>query len=290
MRLAVLYNPAAGRGRARLHVGEAEGMLRAAGAEVLHYESKSREHMIEMARQLTPENCDRAVVCGGDGSFHLALRGLDLRIPLAVLPLGSGDDFAKTIGVPSRLELACDTVVNGVIREIDVGVANGLRYIGVAGVGFDSVVAARANRVKYLRGSLVYLYSIFSVLPSFKAVPMTIAIDGVAETEEVMFAVVGNTHRYGAGVLIAPAAKVDDGLLDLYVIGKCGMWDLLTTLPKAYTGKHVNSPFVRSARGRAMRIETATPMEVYADGEPLTSTPVEISIAPEKLKIIVPRG
>lgn len=265
-------------------------MLRAAGAEVLHYESKSREHMIEMARQLTPENCDRAVVCGGDGSFHLALRGLDLRIPLAVLPLGSGDDFAKTIGVPSRLELACDTVVNGVIREIDVGVANGLRYIGVAGVGFDSVVAARANRVKYLRGSLVYLYSIFSVLPSFKAVPMTIAIDGVAETEEVMFAVVGNTHRYGAGVLIAPAAKVDDGLLDLYVIGKCGMWDLLTTLPKAYTGKHVNSPFVRSARGRAMRIETATPMEVYADGEPLTSTPVEISIAPEKLKIIVPRG
>src|SRR5512133_3556080 len=182
MRLAVLYNPAAGRGRARLHVGEAEGMLRAAGAEVLHYESKSREHMIEMARQLTPENCDRAVVCGGDGSVHLALRGLDLRIPLAVLPLGSGDDFAKTVGISPRLDLACDTVVNGVVREIDVGVANGLRFIGVAGVGFDSVVAARANKVKYLRGSLVYFYSIFSVLPSFRPLRMNISIDGVAET------------------------------------------------------------------------------------------------------------
>ncbi|MGK2857361.1 MAG: diacylglycerol/lipid kinase family protein [Thermoanaerobaculia bacterium] len=290
MRLAVLYNPAAGRGRARLHVGEAEQMLRAAGAEVLHFESKSREHMIEMARQLTPEICDRAVVCGGDGSFHLALRSLDLRIPVAVLPLGSGDDFAKTVGIPARLDQACDVVVNGVVREIDVGVANGLRFLGVAGVGFDSVVAARANRVKYLRGSLVYLYSIFSVLPSFNPVPMKISIDGVAETEEVMFAVVGNGHRYGAGILIAPGAKIDDGLLDLYVIGKCSKWDLVTTLPKAYTGKHVASPFVRSARGRSMRIETATPMEVYADGEPLTSTPVEISIAPEKLRMIVPRG
>ena len=265
-------------------------MLRAAGADVFHYESKSREHMIEMARQLTPESCDRAVVCGGDGSFHLALRGLDLRIPLAVLPLGSGDDFAKTVGIPSRLDLACDTVVNGVEREVDVGIANGLRFIGVAGVGFDSVVAARANRVKYLRGSLVYLYSIFSVLPSFRPLTMKLSVDGAAETEEVMFAVVGNTHRYGAGVLIAPGARVDDGLLDLYVIGRCGMWDLLTTLPKAYTGKHVNSPFVRSARGRTIRIETATPMEVYADGEPLTTTPCELSIAPEKLKMIVPRS
>lgn len=290
MRLAVLYNPAAGRGRARLHVGEAEEMLRAAGAEVLHYESKSREHMIEMARQLTPDMCDRVVVCGGDGSFHLTLRSLDLRIPLAVLPLGSGDDFAKTVGIPARLDQACDTVVNGVVREIDVGVANGLRFIGVAGVGFDSVVAARANRVKYLRGSLVYLYSIFNVLPSFEPVPMNISIDGVAETEEVMFAVVGNGHRYGGGILIAPGARVDDGLLDLYVIGKCSKWDLVTTLPKAYTGKHVGSPFVRSARGRTIRIETATPMEVYADGEPLTTTPVDFSIAPEKLRMIVPRG
>jgi diacylglycerol kinase family enzyme len=90
--------------------------------------------------------------------------------------------------------------------------------------------------------------------------------------------------------VIAPAAKVDDGLLDLYVIGKCNTWNLLTTLPKAYTGKHVTSPFVRSARGRVIRLETATPMEVHADGEPLTTTPVELSIAPEKLRMIVPQG
>jgi len=288
MRIGILYNPAAGRGRARHHVGEAERCLRELGADVIHLESRSRDHLIELAREASRQPFDRLVACGGDGTVHLALRELDLAMPLAVLPLGSGDDFAKTVGIPKRLREACQVVVHGRVREVDIAEANGLRYVGVAGVGFDSIVAARANQVRLLRGSLVYLYSIFRVLPAFEPIRMRISVDGESFDEDIMFAVVGNTHRYGGGILIAPAAVVDDGVLDLYMVTRCSKWDLIKTLPKAYTGKHVTSPFVRHARAREIRIESAEPLELNADGEMVTSTPVVVRLSSEKLKVIVP--
>lgn len=288
MRLGILYNPAAGRGRARHHVDEAERCLRREGAEVVHLESRSRDHMIDLAGRVSRDAFDRVVVVGGDGTVHLALRELDLEVPMAVIPLGSGDDFAKTLGIPRNVSDACRVAVHGRIREIDVAEANGLRYLGVAGVGFDSLVAAEANRVKFVGGSAVYLYSIFKVLPAFEPIRMSITVDGDTFTEDVMFAVVGNTHRYGGGIKIAPAAVVDDGLLDLYLVTKCSKWDLIRTLPRGYTGSHVTSPFVRHVRGTVFRIETDVPFELNADGELVTSTPVEIRIAREKLRVIVP--
>ncbi len=288
MRLGILYNPAAGRGRARQHVAEAEGYLRAAGAEVVHLESRSREHMIDLAGRLSATDVDRVVAVGGDGTVHFVLRKLDLSIPMSVLPLGSGDDFAKTVGIPTNLRDACRVAVEGRVREVDVAEANGLRYVGVAGVGFDSIVAAEANRVKVVGGSALYLYSIFKVLPAFEPIPMKITVDDQTFDDDVMFVVVGNTHRYGGGIQIAPEAVVDDGILDMYIITKCSKWDLLKTLPKGYTGKHTSSPFVRHERGRRFRIESDAPLELNADGEPLTNTPAEIGLAAGKLKVVVP--
>jgi diacylglycerol kinase (ATP) len=288
MRLGILYNPAAGRGRARHHVAEAERHLRELGADVVHLESRSRDDLISLGRRASRESFDRVVACGGDGTVHLALRELDLAMPMAVLPLGSGDDFAKTIGIPSNLAAACRVAVEGKIAEIDVAVANGIRYVGVAGVGFDSIVAAAANRVKVLRGSAVYLWSIFKVLPSFHPIRMRITIDDRTIDEDVMFAVVGNTHRYGGGIRIAPAAVVDDGILDVYVVARCSKWDLIRTLPRGYTGTHVTSPFVRHVRGRNVRIETSGPFDLNADGELVTTTPAVIGLAEQKLKVVVP--
>jgi len=288
MRVGLLYNPAAGRGRARRHIDEAERHLRERGAEVVHLESRDPDDLVALGRRASRDSFDRVIACGGDGTVHLAVRDLDLGMPLAVLPLGSGDDFAKTLGIPSNLEEACRVALEGRVTEIDVASANGIRYVGVAGVGFDSIVAAEANRVKRLRGSLVYLWSIFRVLPSFEPIRMKITIDDEVIDDEVMFAVVGNTHRYGGGIRIAPAAVVDDGILDLYIVTKCSKWDLIRTLPKGYTGAHVSSPFVRHARGREIRIETDAPFALNADGETVTATTAEIRLAAGKLKVVVP--
>ena len=166
-----------------------------------------------------------------------------------------------------------------------MALANDLRYLGVAGLGFDSEVASYANdNVKWLRGSAVYLYAILRVLPRFT--PRPVSINGVSES--IMFAAVGNSRQYGAGIRITPDALIDDGLLDLCVVHRTSRFQLLKTLPKAYTGAHVRSPFVEMGRGTVFIFEAPQPMEVYADGERLTTTPVRFELARERLKIVAP--
>lgn len=285
MHLKLIYNPAAGRGRARRHIGEAERYFVDRGARVEIEESGSPGDMSRVAAESSRAGFDRVVVCGGDGSLNLGIRDFDLDSgTLALLPLGSGDDFAHVLGIPSKLSKACDVVLNEAPREVDVAMANNRRYLGVAGLGFDSEVAEYAGHVKYLRGSLIYLYSIMRVLPRFT--PHRVRINGRAE--EIMFAAVGNSRQYGGGIRITPDAKIDDGALDLCVVHRTTRATLLKTLPKAYTGAHVKSPFVATERGTEFVIEGEREMVVYADGERVTTTPVKFALAEKKLRIVAP--
>jgi diacylglycerol kinase (ATP) len=286
VRLKLIFNPAAGRGRARKHVAAAEARMRALGADVEVHASTSPSDLTRVAAESSRADYDRVVVCGGDGSLNLAVREFDLtRGTLALLPFGSGDDFARVLGIPRHVGGACELAVRGSAREVDVATANGMRYLGVAGLGFDSEVAKYANEeVKLLRGSLVYFYATLRVLPNFKPRPVTIN----GKNEEVMFVVVGNSRQYGGGIRIVPDAIVDDGLLDICIVHRGSRWQLIKTLPTAYSGAHVKKSFVETGRGTAYFIEAPTPMEVYADGEKLTETPVKFELARERLRIVAP--
>jgi len=289
MRLRLLYNPAAGRGRAKAHVREAEDILRAGGATVETQASASPEDMTKLAAESSRGGYDRVVVCGGDGSLNLALREFDLeRGTLALVPLGSGDDFAKVMGIPRSVADACNVVLNGTVREVDVALANNRRYLGVAGFGFDSEVARFANEnAKHLRGSAVYLYGILRVLPSF--VPHHVKMDGKRELE-IMFAAVGNSRQYGGGIRITPDAKIDDGLLDLCIVHKTSRMQLLKTLPLAYSGKHVRNAFVEMRRATEFSFKSDRDLDVYADGERITTTPVKFELAERKLRFVASRA
>ncbi|HYM60426.1 MAG TPA: diacylglycerol kinase family protein [Thermoanaerobaculia bacterium] len=290
MRLKLLYNPAAGRGRARKYIGEAETCLLSMGAAVDVEASNSPAHLTALAAQASRAGYDRVVVCGGDGSLNLAVRELDLQQgTLALLPLGSGDDFAHVLGIPQRLDRACDLIVKGKPREVDVALANGIRYLGVAGLGFDSEVAAYANEnAGILRGSHIYLYAILRILPRFLPHRVRLRLAEGTREEHIMFAVVGNSRQYGGGIRITPRAVIDDRILDLCIVHRTSRAQLLKTLPLAYTGMHVNSPFVETGRGVEFHFESDAPLEVYADGERLTRTPVSFTLAEEKLRIIAP--
>lgn len=290
MHLKVIYNPAAGRGRARRAVNEVEERLRAGGARVDCEPSISPEDLVRIAAESSRAGYDRVVVCGGDGSLNLAIREFDLANgTLALIPAGSGDDFAKVTGVPRDIAGACQTVLTGRVREVDVALANDLRYLGVAGLGFDSEVADYANRnVKFLRGSAVYLYAILRVLPKFTPRPVRLRGEDGSRDLAIMFAAVGNTRQYGGGIKITPDAQLDDGLLDICIVHETSRFQLLKTLPKAYTGAHVQRPFVEIGRGREFHFESPQPMAVYADGEPLTRTPVSFTLAKERLKFVAP--
>lgn len=243
--------------------------------------------MTKAAAEASRGDYDRVIVSGGDGTLHLSVRDFDLaKGTLALIPLGSGDDFAKVLGLPKNVEDACALALRGNPREVDVAIANGIRYLGVAGLGFDSEVARYANdNVKFLRGSAVYLYAILRVLPRFT--PHRVTIDG-SRNEEIMFATVGNSRQYGGGIRIVPEAKIDDGQLDLCVVHRTSRFQLLKTLPKAYTGTHVKSPFVETGRGTSFSFASERPMDVYADGERITTTPVQFALAGQKLRIVAP--
>jgi YegS/Rv2252/BmrU family lipid kinase len=286
MRFQLIYNPTAGRGRARRHIAEAQAHLRARGVEVDCRESASPADLTRLAAEGSRGGYDRVVVCGGDGSLNLAVRELDLQQgTLGLIPLGSGDDFARVLGIPRNVKRACDVLIDGSVREVDVATANGLRYLGVAGLGFDSEVARYANeRVTLLRGSLVYLYAIFRVLPRFT--PHRVQVNGREET--IMFACVGNSRQYGGGIRITPAAVVDDRELDLCIVHRISRVQLLKTLPRAYNGSHVKSAFVETGRGTDFHFTCERTLDVYADGERLTETPVRFALAEERLRVVVP--
>lgn len=291
MKLKLLWNPTAGRGKVLRHIGEVVECLRSR-ATVEVYETKSAADLTRAAAEASRSDYDRVVVAGGDGTVHFAVRDFDLqRGTLAVVPLGSGDDFARVAGIPHEQRQACRTVLEGSVREIDVATANGTRYVGVAGLGFDSEVAAYANQnVRFLRGSAVYLYAIFKVLPRFEPHPVTFHTGNAIRNEQIMFACVGNTRQYGAGIRIVPAAIIDDGELDYCVVHRTTKLQLLKTLPRAYNGSHVRKSFVETGRGKEFRFDSDERLEVYADGEKVTETPVVFRLAAEKLKVVVPRA
>ncbi|MBV8517930.1 MAG: diacylglycerol kinase family lipid kinase [Acidobacteria bacterium] len=291
MHLKLIYNPAAGRGRARRRVREVEEYLRSRGARVDCEPSTGPDDLVRIAAESSRGGIyDRVVICGGDGTLNLAIREFDLaKGTLALIPSGSGDDFARVAGIPREVRGACDVALGDRIREVDVALANDIRYLGVAGLGFDSEVADFANRhVKFLRGSAVYLYAILRVLPRFTPRRVRMRTESGTRDERIMFAAVGNTRQYGGGIRITPDASIDDGLLDLCLVRETSRVQLLKTLPRAYTGAHVKSPFVETGRGRAFSFDAERPMAVYADGEPLTRTPVSFALAEQKLRIAVP--
>lgn len=287
MRVRLYFNPAAGRGRARKTAARIVEELRRRGVSVETHESRGAQHLTDLATTAGGDDDDRAVILGGDGTLHHFVRGFPLDKTLAIVPSGSGDDFAKLLGIPHDVRRTCDVLLGDKVRPVDVAVANGTRYLGVAGVGFDSIVARHANGVRFLRGSLVYLWSIFRVLPQFEAKQLRVTLDGQVLDREMMFAVVANGTSYGGGIRIAPAAAPDDGRLELYLTLRCSKTELLKTLPKSYVGKHVSSSFVEHHSGTTIRFEADEKLELYADGEYVTTTPVEITLAPQRLKIRV---
>lgn len=290
LRIKLLCNPSAGRGRAARRAQAAAEVLRQLGADVDLQATASGEHLTRLSADASRGACDRVVVCGGDGSVSLAVRRFDLdHGTLGIIPSGSGNDFASVCGIPTTLRESCEAVVRGQVREVDVALANGVRYLGVAGLGFDAEVNRYANEeVRHLRGPLVYLYAIFRVLPKFEPLPIEMQNGSKLRREQIMFAAIGNTRQYGGGIRIVPDARPDDGLLDFCLVHRTSRLQLLRTLPLAYTGGHVRRPFVETGRGREFRFESERALDVYADGERITRTPVAFTLEAKRLKVVVP--
>jgi YegS/Rv2252/BmrU family lipid kinase len=290
-RLRVLANPGGGRGRVGRHRREVEGAARRLGAP-LHF-SRDTADLEAQARRAAADGVERLLVAGGDGTLHYAVLGLaGSETALAVLPLGSGNDLAGALGVPRDLDAAAALAAGGPSRRIDLVRCGPTLFAGVAGVGFDSEVNRYANeRVRHLRGPLIYVWSVLRVLRTFRPLRLRAVHDEGAWEGRAMFAVVANAPRYGGNMRIAPAALLDDGLLDLVIVREVSKLQLLRVFPRVFAGRHVTHPAVVLARSSRVTLALDRETTAYGDGEPLVpigATPVEFAVMPAALRVVAP--
>jgi diacylglycerol kinase (ATP) len=233
-------------------------------------------------------------VLGGDGSVGAAVNGLvGSRAALAVLPAGTGDDFAKAIG-PGRLAAATRLLASPDIREVDaVKVTAGAQvrhYVNVAGAGFDSEVNETANAMSVnLGGTGTYVAAVLSTLRRFVPARYEIAVDDETLSLDAMLVIVGNSRSYGGGMKVFPHASITDGLIDVCIVHALSKAAFLRAFPRVFRGTHTDHPKVTMLRGRRVTVEANRRIQVYADGERVGSLPAIFEVRPAAMRLVVGR-
>jgi YegS/Rv2252/BmrU family lipid kinase len=286
---ALLVNPAAGGGRGAKRLPEAEAELKRRMLEYRTVETRDIDHACEEA-QKAAEGGEIPVVLSGDGLIGKVGGVLaEGETPLGVIPGGRGNDFARVLGIPTDPAKAVGVLAAGHEREIDVGEANGERFLCIASTGFDAVCNRRANETRLVQGPLVYLYSGLRTLATWRHANFTITADGEQSQARGYTVAAANSRAYGGGMFIAPEADLSDGLLDVIVIGEVGRLKFLANLPKVFKGTHADNDEVTTFRAAEVKIEADRPFAVYADGEHITDLPVTVRLLPRALRVIAPQ-
>ena len=287
--LVLIVNPHSAGGRALKLLPPIEAHLDARRVAFRVVRTRSLEHGVEQAL-VAVEAGEVPVVISGDGLLG-AIGGAvaESDTPLGIVPAGRGNDLARVLGVPTDPEEAIATVLAGHSRRIDVGEANGERFLGIASIGFDSEANRVANETSWLRGNLVYAYAALRVLAAWKPAGFTLAVDDSRTRVSGYSVVVANNRAYGGGMFIAPTAELDDGEFDIVTVGEVGKLRFLANLPKVFKGTHVDEDEVRVFRAPHLELSASKPFPVYADGEHLTETPVSLRVLPRALSVLVPQ-
>jgi len=246
----------------------------------------------EIARDIVRlrESADLIILCGGDGTIASgALAVVECGLPLGIIPMGTANDLARTLGIPDDLGKAADVVLAGKTRRIDLGSVNGYAFFNVASIGISADLAQGLDpQTKKRFGRLGYAVAAARVL--MKARPFTATIrDGEEVTKVKTFQIaVGNGRHYGGGNVVQADAEIDDGHLDLYSLEFGRVWKLAGMLRSFRSGTHGAWNEVRTARGVEFDIETRKPMPVNTDGEIVTSTPAKFRVHPEAITVLAP--
>jgi len=284
-------NPAAGRGRTRRLLPRLRAALGALDVEV---------HV--SATPVDPEPLARSaaaagrgiVACGGDGLVAvLAGVAAESGVPLAVVPTGAGNDFARAIGLHPRRPLEAVALLrDGHPRTVDLGRADGRWFSSVANTGFDAEANRWANTVRRISGTALYLTAIARTLVTYRPHRFRLAVDG-GEPEELTawLMAFANTASYAGGMRIAPSARLDDGLLDLTVVGPVSRAAFVWNLPRVATGSIARHPAVLTRTGRQFSVASLdddVPMELYASGERVGPLPSTVEVIADALRVVAP--
>ncbi|MDV9196425.1 diacylglycerol kinase [Streptomyces sp. Wh19] len=292
--ITLFVNPTAGRGRGAHAAQPAASALRDAGFSVRTVLGEDADDALRRAREAVAGGTGALIAVGGDGMMSLALQAVaGTMTPLGVVAVGTGNDFARALGLPIRDpaaagRLAAEALKGGGVREIDLGRV-GERWFGsVLASGFDSRVNDRGNRMRWVGGRFKYDLAILAELAAFKPIAYRVRLDDgpVREIEATLIAV-GNGSTYGGGMRICADAVMDDGLFDVTVVGDCSRTTLLKVFPRVYKGTHLSHPKVTVHRVSSIELAAAG-VTAYADGEQLGALPLTARCVPGAVRVLVP--
>jgi len=300
MKAYLIWNPAAGQRDVRRPLQDAVEVLEAAGWSVRMFETIRPGDGTRLARLAVQDNAQVAIAAGGDGTVNELANGLvGSDVALGVLPMGTGNVWAKEMGFPAwvppyrhPLREAAQGLLNAAARSIDGGRANRNYFLLWAGVGFDAAIAHEVEPLMETRrrlGNILYAVSGLSLALSFVGTRSTVVIDGHVCRQRVVMVVISNVQLYGGGLFkLAPAAYVDDGRLDIFVFRGHGTAATFHHFFSLLTQYHMHDPQMSHYRGSRVEIHTDRPMAVQVDGEARGLTPLTVEVVPRALKVLVP--
>ena len=287
-RLALLVNPASAGGRALEALPKVHSALDAMGATHRTVTTRSIDHAHAAALEAVA-NEETVVALGGDGLLRPLAGALkNTSNPLAIVPCGRGNDYARVLGIPTDPAEAARVAVQGEERLMDVANVEGVPYMGIASFGFDSESNRIANESRLVRGNAVYLYAALRVLAFWKPATFTVKVDGEPHEISGYSVAVGNSKAYGGGMFVLPQAELDDGKLDVMLVKDSPRRKFVSGLAKTFKAKHTDSPYVEFLRGEEIEVSSSRPFAIYADGDPIGATPAIMRVERQCLRVIAP--
>lgn len=292
--ITLFVNPAAGRGRGARAATPAARVLRDAGFSVRTVLGEDSADALRRAGEAVAGGTGALIAVGGDGMVSLALQAVaGTPTPLGVIAVGTGDDFARMLGLPVRdpagaARVVAEALAGGTVRQIDLGRVGRTWFGTILASGFDSRVNDRGNRMRLPVGRFRYDLAMLAELAALRPIPYRITLDGGRPFEiAATLVAVGNGPSYGGGMRMCAGAAPDDGLLDVTVVADCSRTTLLRVFPRVYRGTHLGHPRVTSHRVRTVTLE-ADGVTGYADGEPLGALPLTAECVPGAVRVLVP--
>ena len=294
VRVGVVINPTSGGGAGARHGRHTLAMLEGLGYEVSDLSGPDLLTATHNARQGAIEGLDALVVVGGDGMVHLGVNAVAATgVKLGVVAVGSGDDFARSLGLPRHnpqrsVDVIDEALRAGTHRAVDAvrvrhpHSLDGRWFAGVLCAGLDAAIAARANRIAFPKGRLKYVRAVIGELGVFKPYGYKITYDGGVWESPGTIVTIANTPMFGGGMRVAPEARFDDGLLDLVIAGPLSRLAALRIFPKVYRGTHVSHSAIMVLRTASVLIEAtgagARAPIAFADGEEVGPLPLQLDV------------
>src|SRR5579859_3763377 len=292
MRATLVINPEAGRGLGR-ELGPAVARHLTELGLTTHILNSTRQGDVEAkVRAALADKPGVVIAAGGDCTVHEAVNGwlkAGGGAPLGVIPVGTGNDFAKMLAPSNDWREACWRIARGETRRVDAGRCNDYYFANGLGVGFDAQVALEANGIQWLRGNAVYGVALAKILLLKHSRPrVRVRHDGEELDTDITLLTVNNGRVEGGAFVMAPDAEIDDGLFDVVVAKGMGRLGILQLLPQVLKGQHMSHPKVVKFRTSKLTVESDEPLPVHADGELHYTGPtrLEIEVLPKRLEVI----